>query len=539
MIGKLFRKLWLKQSYNYSLPSSQAEPLSRSLQANLNLVREAFGKATDLVVREFTIGSEQIEACLIFIDGLVDKAAINNHIMKSLMIDVRLTDPGRGINKTEALTLIEKSAISIAGVRKAATIEEVIDGILGGDAAVFIDGSATALLASTRGWETRSISEPETEVVVRGPREGFTETLATNTALLRRKIKNPHLQLETLTLGRQTRTMVCLAYIKGIANEKIVAEVKQRLQKIDTDAILESGYVEAFIEDAPLSIFPTIGNTEKPDVAAAKVLEGRIAIFVDGTPFALTMPYLLVETFQVAEDYYSRPFYATVVRWLRFLSFFLTVSLPAWYVALETFHQEMIPTTLLIPMAMAKEATPFPAVVEAMIMGVIFEILREAGVRLPRPVGQAISIVGALVIGEAAVSAGLIGAPMVIVIALTAITAFVVPALSDAAALVRLALTILSGFLGGYGIMWGLTALLLHLCSLRSFGVPYLSPITPTTSGDLKDVLVRAPLWTMLTRPRVIGWHEPKRQKAGLKPKPPRNEEKELYHPHKADLREE
>lgn len=522
MIGKLFRKLWLKQTYNYNLPSPQAEPLSRSLQTNLNLVREAFGKASDLVVREFTIGSEQIEACLIFIDGLVDKAAINNHIMKSLMFDARLTETGQGINNTEALPLIEKSAISIAEARKAATFEEVIDGILSGDAAIFIDGGTTALLASTRGWEARAISEPDTEVVVRGPREGFTETLAVNIALLRRKIKNPRLQLENLTLGRQTRTTVCMAYLKDIANEKIVAEVRRRLQKIDTDAILESGYVEQFIEDAPFSIFPTVGNTEKPDVAAAKVLEGRVAILVDGTPFALTLPYLFVEAFQVAEDYYSRPFFVTIVRWLRILSFFITASLPGWYVALESFHQEMIPMLLLIPMATAREATPFPAVVEALVMGIIFEILREAGVRLPRAVGQAISIVGALVIGEAAVSAGLIGAPMVIVIAITAITAFVVPALSDAVALIRLALTILAGFVGSYGIIWSFAAILLHICSLRSFGVPYLSPLAPTTLGDLKDVLVRAPLWSMPTRPRVIGWHEPERQKAGLKPKPPR-----------------
>lgn len=532
MFGKLLRKLGLKKLlHNHTSPSTQAQPLFQNLQANLNFIREAFGEASDLVVREFTIGSEQLKACLIFIDGLVDKAAINNHIMKSLMLDARLTEPDHGIKKTEALPLIEKSLLSIADVKKVKTLEEAINGILNGDAALFIDGSATALLASTRGWEQRSVSEPSTEVVVRGPREGFIETIAVNTSLLRRKIKNPRLQLENLTLGRQTKTTICIAYLKGIANEKIVAEVKQRLQKIDTDAILETGYVEAFIEDAPFSIFPTLGNTEKPDVAAAKILEGRVAILVDGTPFALTLPCLFVEAFQVAEDYYSRPFYATIVRWLRYLSFLLTISLPAWYVALVTFHQEMIPAALVIPMATAKEATPFPAVIEALLMGIIFEILREAGVRLPRAVGQAISIVGALVIGEAAVSAGLIGAPMVIVIALTAITAFVVPALGDAAALTRLALTILAGFLGNFGIMWGFVALVLHLCSMRSFGVPYLSPLAPTTASDLKDVLVRAPLWAMLTRPRVIGWHEPKRQKTGLEPEPPRDKEKELRHP--------
>jgi spore germination protein KA len=241
----------------------------------------------------------------------------------------------------------------------------------------------------------------------------------------------------------------------------------------------------------------------------------------------LTVPHLFIEAFQSSEDYYSRPYYVTLVRWFRYLAFFLTVYLPSLYIAVTTFHQEMLPTPLLITMAAAREGTPFPALVEALTMGIIFELLREAGVRMPRPIGQAVSIVGALVIGEAAVSAGLIGAPMVIIVALTAIASFVVPPRIDVAAVLRLAFTIFAGIAGFYGLMLGTLAVGIHLVSLRSFGVPYLSPLAPLTVSDLKDVVVRAPLWSMLTRPRAIGSQNRRRQGYPLKPLPPPAEEKQ------------
>ena len=288
---------------------------------------------------------------------------------------------------------------------------------------------------------------------------------------------------------------------------------------------LRSGYIE-YIEDNPLSFLPTVGNSEKPDLVAAKMLEGRVAILTDGTPFVLTVPYLFIEAFQSTEDYYSRPYYASILRLLRFTAFFISEFAPAFYVALTTYHQEMIPPALLISMAAAKEGTPFPAFVEAMIMGVIYEILKEAGVRL-RGRWTGCGIVGALVIGESAVSAGLIGAPMVIVVAITAISAFVVSSISDTVSIMRLLYVILAGALGLFGIMIGIAGFLTHLVSLRSFGVPYLSPLAPTTMQDMKDVFVRAPWWTMFTRPRVIGWKNPVRQKFRLMPEAPDDDEDE------------
>ncbi|KJS87212.1 MAG: spore gernimation protein KA [Peptococcaceae bacterium BICA1-8] len=510
-----------------SLQKKLSQPnLSQNLKENLKVLRNLLGQSNDIVFREFSFGYEgKINAALIFLDGMTDNATINESIIRPLMYDSYFLNT-KNLEVINNIEFIEKRMLSVRSVKKVSNIEQVVDGCMSGETVLFIDGLNEALAISTQGWESRGVTEPKTEAVVRGPREGFTETLRTNTSQLRRKIRNHNLLMETIQLGQKTNTDVCIAYLNGIANPRLVEEVRRRLKRINTDSILESGYIEQFIEDGPFSPFSTIANSEKPDVVAAKILEGRVAILVDGTPMVLTVPMVFIESFQTSEDYYSRPYYVSVIRIIRFMAFFITILAPAAYVAVTTFHQEMIPTSLLITMAAAREGTPFPAVVEALLMGLVYEILREAGIRLPRPVGSAISIVGALVIGEAAVSAGLIGAPMVIVIAITAIASFVVPAQSDLAALLRILLTIFAGVLGAFGIIIVLLGTLVHLSALRSFGTPFLSPLAPLSFGDLKDVFIRAPIWAMLNRPRTIGWHDPQRQEFRLMPQPPENSER-------------
>lgn len=418
--------------------------------------------------------------------------------------------------------MVKENILSASDVKEVKTLDEVVEGVLSGDAALFIDGFDIVLLINVKGWATRNIQETATEAVIRGPREGFIEDLSTNIALLRRKIKNPNIIFESLNMGKQTHTDVCIAYIAGIANIKIVEEVRNRLNRIDTDAVLESGYLEQFIEDNPFSPFSTIGNSEKPDIVAAKLLEGRVAIFCDGTPFVLTVPHLFIEMMQSSEDYYSRPFLSSLTRLLRYLSFFVTMTVPALYVALQTFHHEMIPTVLLITAAAAREGIPFPAFLEAMVIGIIFELLRESGVRMPRPVGQAVSIVGALVIGEAAIQAGIISAPMVIIAALTGITSFIVPSALDALVFFRLFLLLLSATFGLYGIVAGLIIILAHTCSLRSFGTPFLTPLAPTRWKELMDSFIRGPLWLIKSRPQSITWRSnSNRQASSLMPSKP------------------
>lgn len=342
--------------------------------------------------------------------------------------------------------------------------------------------------------------------------------------MLRRKIHNPNLVFEQMIIGKRTHTLVCLAYVQGVAPPDLVQEVRRRLKLITINDILESGYIEELIEDAPFSPFVTVGNSEKPDRVAARILEGRVAVLVDGTPFALTVPYLFIEGFHAAEDYYSRPYFASLVRLVRFIAYGLTLLAPGVYVALESFHPEHIPTPLVITMASAVEGTPFPAVVEALIMVTVFELLREGGIRLPAAIGPALSIVGALIIGDAAVKAGLIGAPMVIVVAITALSSFLVVPHTDAVTLLRFGLIIMAGFLGIYGVGVGLIAILIHLCSLRSFGLSYLSPIVPISWPQLKDTFIRAPLRSLVNRRPAIRVLDPERESFRLDFKSPEND---------------
>lgn len=490
-----------------------------NLNQNLIILKDIFSVSSDIVIREFDFGQKpQIHAALIYVDGLVDKATINQSIIKPLMYDSRIICSEEA--HKENMDHIKTTLLSVGEVQQIPSINKLVDSCMSGDAVLLINGFDEALVMSTRAWENRGVQEPQTEVVVRGPREGFSETLRINTTLLRRKIKNPDLILETMKIGTRTKTDVCIAYLNSIVNPVLLDEVRLRLNRINTDAILESGYIEQFIEDAPRSIFPTVANSEKPDVVAAKILEGRVAIFIDGTPFVLTVPMLFIESFRVSEDYYSRSFFSSFIRILRYMSYIITVLSPAIYVAVLTYHPELIPTPLLFTLMASEEGLPFPMFLELAIMVFVFDILREAGVRLPRPVGQAVSIVGALVIGQAAVAAGIVSDLTVIVIAFTAVSSFVTPAQTDSASILRYIFLLLGGIMGGFGIIIGLICTLVHLVTLRSFGTPYLSPLAPFVTQDQKDVFVRAPIWRMSTRPKDIGAKDMKRQADGLKPAP-------------------
>ncbi len=485
--------------------------ITRSLDKNLVIFKNIFAGSTDIITREFTFGQEPAQrAVLYFVDGLTDKASINAHIIKPLMYDNRFICESE-VGKP-SLDSFENSLLAVADVKKAGEINAIVDGCMSGDSILIIDGFDKALVISTRKWESRGIQEPQTEVVVRGPREGFCETLRINTSLLRRKIKTPDLILESMKIGRRTKTDICIAYIKGIANPSLIEEVKKRLNKIDTDSILESGYIEQYIEDSPFSLFPTVGYSEKPDVVAGKLLEGRAAIIVDGTPFVLTVPMLFVESFQTSEDYSLRYMFASTLRVFRYIAYFITLFAPAFYLVVLTFHPELIPTPLLFTLAASEEGLPFPMFLELFMMLIVFEILREAGVRLPRPVGQAISIVGALVIGQAAVAAGIVSDFTVIVIAITAVSSFVVPSQMESSIILRFVIFFLSALVGGFGIIVSLLGIIIYLCSLSSFNVPYLSPMAPLNRSGLKDFLFRLPLWKMTDRPESLKPVDLKRQ---------------------------
>ena len=410
--------------------------------------------------------------------------------------------------------------IPVSDTKQVTDIAGVVREVSIGSAVLLIDGRPGGMAFFLSKWEKRSPDEPKAEPVIRGPREGFTETLSDNTAMLRRKIRSPQLKMRPVEVGRFTQTRVIVAYIEGLADAALVEDVTDRLSQIDIDGILESGYIEELIEDNPWSPFPQLLSTERPDAAAAGLLEGRVVMLVDGTPFALVVPTTLPSLLQSSEDYYQRFWLSTAVRWLRYLFFVLSLLLPSAYVAVLTYHQEMLPTALLLSVARSREEVPFPALVEALLMEITFEALREAGVRLPKQVGTAVSIVGVLVIGEAAVSAGLVSAPMVMVVSLTGIASFTIPRYNAGFAfrMLRFPIMLLAGTLGLLGTMLGVIAIIVHMCRLRSFGVPYLSPLSPADRTAMRDVFIRAPWWMPGMRPQPGGAINPRRKSGGGSP---------------------
>jgi len=481
--------------------TASVQHLFSSLEKNLKLVKLRLGDSSDIVIKEFQIdGNRGLRGALLMVDGLVNQDNVNLSILKPMMYEaglkMKIDDAGR-----PDIDSLSDEFLSVGDVKKVADVDGMLGDMLSGNTILLLEKAKEALSIGLRQWEKRGIDEPQTETVVRGPREGFVETLRVNTSMLRRRLKTPNLRMEAMKVGRQTQTDLCIVYIEGIVKEGLIAEVKKRLGAISTDSILDSGYIEAYIEDAPYSIFTTVNNSERPDTVAARLLEGRAAIIVDGSPFVLTVPMLYIESFQSAEDYYVRAYYASALRFIRVFCFLIAILAPALYVALTTFHQELIPTQLLFTMTAGLSGVPFPAMVEALIMVIMFDILKEAGIRLPKPIGSAVSIVGALVIGQSAVQAGIIGPFMIIVVSITAIASFVVPAQADSISLMRYMFLILAGFLGGFGIIIGLLFFLIYLVSLKSFGVDYLAPITPLSRQGMKDCFVRLPLWKMIVRP--------------------------------------
>lgn len=405
--------------------------------------------------------------------------------------------------KPTADALLE-SVVYIAESEVIYDAAEVQKSILGGDAVVIVDGTDGYLICSVRKWDKRAIAEPPTSTVMRGPREGFIEDVKTNLSLIERRLKSPSLAVEKMTIGRLSQTTVALVYLADVAAPEVVNAVRDKLKKIDIDALTDSHYIQPYLEERPFSIFHQTGVTEKPDIVTAKLLEGRVAIVVDGSPMVVTVPFMVIEDYQSSEDYYERPSLSTFLRILRLVSIFFAVLLPGFYVALQEYHYSMIPLRFLITVMTAVNGIPLPPLLEIMFVILLFEVIREASVRMPRAVGMAMSIVGALVLGETAVKAGIISSPAVMITALSSIALYVAPNQEGTLTLLRVAFTALGGLGGMYFMLVGMLYLVLYLCSMGGFGTPYLAPLAPFVPGDLKDSFYRASLLRMNERPKSI-----------------------------------
>lgn len=492
------RATFLKSDSILEPKRSESQPFSSSLDKNIQLLKSKFGESSDFVYHHFTLNLHNTPAALIFVDSLVDKEKINNQITRFIL---QIEDDPYLSKSENIIDFIFMNLLQFTNVHKLNDTNSVIHALLNGDTVLFVEGHDLVLGIGTEGTKKRNISEPSIENDIKGPKESFIEDMHANMAMVRRKIRNENLRYLNLQIGDITHTGVCIGYIHGIADAALVSEVKERLGKIQIDGILDSAYIEELIQDHPYSPFSLVDYSERPDKTAAMLLEGRIVIFVDGTPLVLIVPAVFMQFFTTSGDYYLNYYFASFLRWLRFAAFVFALTVPSLYIALTTMHQEMIPTQLALRMAGSRSGIPFPALVEALLMEVLFEILREAGVRLPKGAGQAVSIVGALIIGQAAVEAGVVSPILIIVVSLTGISSFAIAKyeLGLTVRLLRFPLMIISSILGIPGMTVALLALLVYMVSLKSFGVPYLSPLSPTTKSDLKDTLIRAS-WRKLAK---------------------------------------
>lgn len=457
------------------------------LADNEQALRVVFSNCSDICFHSFQLANGNAALCVYGL-GICDAQRLEQQILLPLMRNSETVGSRETPQPAQAPALTALTAD---------TVKQAVEGILEGQALVLVEGEASGKVYAVSQNLSRSTEEPAAESTVRGPRDGFTESITMNLSLLRLRIKTPALKLQTCAMGAYTSTKVTLAYIDGIIDPELVKKVLSRMGKLKLRGVLESQYIEEGIIDQRLSPFPQMITTERPDVVASNLLEGRFAIFVDGTPICLVAPATLSSMLQSPEDYYQNVYVSIFTRWMRYFFFILSLLLPSAYVAITTFHQEMIPTVLMLSIARAREEIPFPALIEALIMEICFEALREAGIRLPKQIGSAVSIVGALIIGQAATTAGIVSAPMIIIVAITGIASFMIPryTVSITTRMLRFPVMLLAGTLGLTGVMLGIILIVIHLSSLRSFGTPYLSPITPSSGSRLKDVWWRSLLW--------------------------------------------
>lgn len=489
--------------------------ISKDLSVNLQIMKKTYNVPTngDIVIREFDIVVKKkvIPAFMIFIDGMTDRNVINMGILQPLMLLSNLDIKGED---KDIAQYIKDNIMPHNQVKEAITYNDVIDEVNFGGCGIFVDGLVVAFTADVKGWEHRTVGRPNTELVIRGPQEGFVENIRANTALIRKILKDEDLIVENLKVGKRSKTPCCMMYIKDIANDELVKEVRRRIENINIDFLIDSGELEQYLEDSTFLPAPQIVATERPDRAAGMLVEGKVAVIVHGSPFALVMPTTNNDLIKSTEDAYVRFPYSNLFRLIRIIGVFASLLLPGVYVAITNFHQEMIPTDLLFAISASRERVPFPSVIEILVMEIAFELIREAGIRIPGPIGPTLGIIGALILGQAAVAANIVSPILIIVVAVTGIGSFAVPSFSLAIAfrILRFGYILLAALAGFLGITTGIFLQGIWLVSAKSFGVPYMAPFAPRTSGGLADSFIRSPIWKQETRPDYVNPKDTRRQ---------------------------
>ncbi|SDM84047.1 spore germination protein [Bacillus sp. OK048] len=486
--GKKLQKQDLSPK-NQNIPSQYL--ISSKLVENIAKIQDIFTDTPDLVMKNFVLKQSTRQVTLIYLSGLTDKNTINNAVLKSLLFEADHADKD----------LEEK--VALGQIKETNTWKDIEDAILQGNSVLFIDGRTEAYEFDTQGWPQRGIEDTQIESSLRGAHEGFIESGSSNIALIRRHIPSRELKIKEMTIGERGKIKISIMYLADVANPEVLQELVDRINKLNVDFIINAGSLAEYIEDNPYSPFPQLFLTERPDFAASEIFQGRIVIVVDRSPNVLIGPATFETFFKSMDDYSVRWMAASFLRFMRYLGFFAAIFLPATYIAVISFHFEVIPLKLLLSVAASRERVPFPPFIEAIIMEITLEMLREAGVRLPEKIGQTVGIVGGIVIGQAAVQAGIVSNIMVIVVALTAIASFIIPNYDMGAAIrmLRFPMMIAASLFGFVGLSVGLMTLIVHFVALESLGTPYGSPLAPLRFPDWKDLFIRLPVRSIVKRP--------------------------------------
>lgn len=469
--------------------------INKSLSVNLKSIKNQFNNSKDIIIKQFNVTT--LKVAVVYLKGMTDTLMLTDFVIKPMQQAKRLP-------KGNKINYIVNNIISFPEIANETDLNNVVDEISKGKVCLFFDGSSQTYLIELDKYKERSLTEPPTSAVLKGPREGFNENFKTNLSILRKILATDKMETEMITVGDVTKTQVCVMYLKGIATLSVVKQVVNKIKKINIDGIIDSYYIAEFLAPRKYSMFKQIGSAEKPDVVAAKMLEGRVAILVDGSPLVLTVPFILLEDFQASDDYYSNNAHASFVRVIRLISFFVTILLPGMYIAIQLNHYKVLPLKFLVTIVNSTQGLPLSPFAEIVFVLILFEILYEASLRMPEYLGIALSVVGALILGDTAVKAGIISPPAVMIVALSGITLYTIPDQAQQLSLLRFIFTMAGGLLGFYGLVLMAMFFIMYLNDFDSYGSPYLAPISPHIKSDLKDSIFKKPLPDMVMRPKTI-----------------------------------
>ncbi len=526
-----------KNEYQFTLPdnpeidtenynntnSDKIENIYSQIDANLKYIKTKYNTLinSDIITREFTLntGSKQYKAFILYIDGMVDSQILNDFVLKPLMLKNKfcnnetskiIVQKGK---KSNIANFIQDCLIPQNNIKQQSSFKDIFSGVNSGNCALFVDTLSVGFDIDVKGFKQRSISKPENEIVIKGPHEAFVENIRTNTTLLRRFTNNENLIIENTKVGKITQTNCAICYIKDIANDALVAETKYRLNNLEIDSLLSAGELEQLLTDTNSLGVPKILVSERPDYAVKSLLQGRVIILINGSPYALILPAILIDFLTSPEDTNLKPQFANFLKVVRIISSFFALLLPGLYIAITNFHREIIPTELLFSILSSRQSVPFPIIVEILIMEISFEIIREAGLRVPSPIGPTLGIVGALVLGQAAVSAAIVSPILIIIVAITGMSSFAIPDFTFSFHLRFFRFVfILLGFLAGFlGIGMGLFIYISSLCDLETFGVSYTIPYAPAVNSKNNGFML-SPIWKREDRATYLATKKEKKQ---------------------------